>query len=277
VETAPAGSVARPATVPVQREDGERWVSVTAVDFGEGYVYALRDVTGERALEQARIDFVATASHELRTPIAAVYGAVRTLRRRDVEFSEADKEVFLEIIETEGDRLRDIVEQILVAGQIDAGTIHLAERPCDIVALAESVVASARVRAPEQIELGLEAPDGMPPVSCDEDKLRQVLVNLVENAVKYSPDGGHVTVAVSAHNGYGRIAVRDEGLGIPHDEQRRVFEKFFRLDPSLTRGVGGSGLGLYISRELVERMRGRLTLESEPGRGSTFTVELPVA
>ena len=103
-----------------------------------------------------------------------------------------------------------------------------------------------------------------------------MLVNLVENAVKYSPDGGRVSVSVTADDRHGRIVVRDEGLGIPPDEQARVFDKFFRLDPALTRGVGGSGLGLYISRELVERMRGRLTLVSEPGHGSTFTVELPL-
>ncbi len=276
VETAPAGATARPATVPVPREDGERWTSMTAVDFGDGRVYALRDVTAERALEQARSDFVATASHELRTPIAAVYGAVRTLRRPDVEFSDEDKEMFLQIIETEGDRLRNLVEQILVAGQIDAGTVHLAQRPCDVVALAEGVVASARLRAPAGIELVLEPANGMPMLTCDEDKLRQVLVNLVENAVKYSPDGGRVSVSMAADDRHGRIVVRDEGLGIPPDEHARVFDKFFRLDPALTRGVGGSGLGLYISRELVERMRGRLTLVSEPGEGSTFTVELPL-
>jgi PAS domain S-box-containing protein len=276
VEPAPAGATARPAMLPVPREDGERWVSVTAVDFGEGRVYALRDVTAERALEQARSDFVATASHELRTPIAAVYGAVRTLRRPDVQFSEADKEMFLQIIETEGDRLRNLVEQILVAGQIDAGTVHLAQRPCDVVALAEGVVAAARLRAPANVELVLEPANGLPTLTCDEDKLRQVLVNLVENAVKYSPDGGRVTVSVAADDRHGRIVVRDEGLGIPLDEQARVFDKFFRLDPALTRGVGGSGLGLYISRELVERMNGRLTVVSEPGQGSTFIVELPL-
>ena len=152
----------RPATLPLQRAEGERWVSVTAVEFGEGSVYAIRDVTAERALEQARSDFVATASHELRTPIAAVYGAVRTLRRPDVEFSEADKELFLQIIETEGERLGSLVEQILVAGQIDAGTIRLSERPCDIVALADAVVTSARVRAPENVELQLEANGNVP-------------------------------------------------------------------------------------------------------------------
>jgi PAS domain S-box-containing protein len=277
VAAARAGSLALPATLPLPRPDGERWVSVTAVEFEEGAVYAIRDVTAERALEQARSDFVATASHELRTPIAAVYGAVRTLRRPDVEFSEEDKEVFLQIIETEGERLGSLVEQILVAGQIDAGTVRVSERPVDIVALADAVVASARVRAPDNVVLVLDANGNVPRLSCDEDKLRQVLVNLVENAVKYSPDGGTVRVEVTTENGHGRIAVHDEGLGIPTDEQRRIFEKFFRLDPSLTRGVGGSGLGLYISRELVERMHGRLTVASEPGRGSTFTVELPVA
>jgi signal transduction histidine kinase len=106
--------------------------------------------------------------------------------------------------------------------------------------------------------------------------IRPVLVNLVENAAKYSPDGGRVSVSVTADDRHGRIVVRDEGLGIPPDEQARVFDKFFRLDPALTRSVGGSGLGLYISRELVERMRGRLTLVSQPGQGSTFTVELPL-
>jgi PAS domain S-box-containing protein len=274
IAAAAAGELALPATLPVPVAEGERWLSVTAVEFEEGAVYALRDVTEERRLEQARSDFVATASHELRTPIAAVYGAVRTLRRTDVEFSESDRELFLQIIETEGERLGSLVQQILVTGQIDAGTVHVDERACDVVALAESVIASTRLRAPANVELALAAGNGVPPLGCDEDKLRQVLVNLVENAIKYSPDGGRVTVSVTGSDGHGRIAVEDEGLGIPATEHERIFEKFYRLDPSLTRGVGGSGLGLYISRELVERMRGRLTVASEPGRGSTFVVEL---
>jgi signal transduction histidine kinase len=271
------GDTAGPVTVPLPSAAEERWVSITAVGFEDGAVYALRDVTEERRLEQVRADFVATASHELRTPIAAVYGAVRTLRRTDVEFSESDRELFLRIIETEGERLTSLVDQILVAGQIDAGSVHVHERPADVVALAENVVASTRLRAPENLEIELEAEKPVPPLRCDEDKLRQVLVNLVENAVKYSPDGGRVTVEVSANAEHGRIVVRDEGLGIPAGEQERIFEKFYRLDPSLARGVGGSGLGLYISRELVERMQGRLTVSSEAGRGSTFVVELPRA
>jgi signal transduction histidine kinase len=274
-----AGSAdgSRSSTLPLAVPHGERWASVTAVEFAEGSVYTLRDVSEEHALERARSEFVATASHELRTPIAAVYGSVRTLRREDIELSESDRELFLQIIEAEGERLVRIVDQILVAGQIDAGEIGVAADACDVRALVESVLASARARAPESVRLELSAPDALPLVACDGDRLRQVLVNLVENAVKYSPDGGLIDVTLTSHGATASIAVRDRGLGIPPAEQERIFEKFYRLDPSMTRGVGGSGLGLYISRELVARMHGRLTVESEPGSGSTFTVELPTA
>jgi len=104
-----------------------------------------------------------------------------------------------------------------------------------------------------------------------------VLVNLVENAIKYSPDGGPVDVVLAAHDGRMRFSVSDQGLGIPVSEHTRIFEKFYRLDPNLTRGVGGTGLGLYICREIVRRMNGRIWVESQPGRGSTFHFELPLA
>jgi signal transduction histidine kinase len=143
--------------------------------------------------------------------------------------------------------------------------------------LAEGVVAAAAAHLPPGIELRLTAPPDLPPIAADADKLRQVLVNLVENAIKYSPDGGRVEVALTALPGLLRFAVQDEGLGIPPAEQARIFEKFYRLDPHLTRGVGGTGLGLYICREIVRRMGGRIGVESRPGEGSTFSFELPLA
>ena len=123
----------------------------------------------------------------------------------------------------------------------------------------------------------LSAPARAVQVAADPDGLRQVLVNLVENAVKYSPDGGRVELELEPGDGRVRFSVRDRGLGIPAAEHERIFEKFYRLDPNLSRGVGGTGLGLYICREIVRRMGGRIRVESEPGRGSTFSFELPLA
>ena len=274
---AAAPELARPVTVPIETASGDRWVAVTGVAFDEGVVYALRDVSEEQALERARRDFVATASHELRTPLAAVYGAGRTLRRTDIEIPAEQRDRFLEIIVSETERLTAIVSQILLAGQLEDGRMDVKRKATDLSSLAESVLDSARLRTPEQIALRLEQ-NGAPAVAlADEDKLRQVLVNLLDNAIKYSPDGGDVVVELACGDGRVRVTVRDGGLGIPAGEHERIFEKFYRLDPALTRGVGGSGLGLFISRELVSRMGGRLTVQSQPGEGAEFVVDLPAA
>ena len=276
VEPAGAGAVARSMSVPVTLYGAERWLSVAAVDFDEGRVYAMRDMTEQHVLEQARTEFVATASHELRTPLAAVYGAVRTLRRRDADIGDENRELFLDIIENETERLSAIVGQILLADQLESDNVPVREETCDLTVLADEVVAAARVRAPQSIRIDVEAPATVPSVRCDGDKLRQVLVNLVENAIKYSPEGGDVVVQLDGRNGNGRIAIRDHGIGIAPADQTRIFDKFTRLDPALSRGVGGTGLGLYITRELVTRMGGTISVDSAPGEGSTFTVELPV-
>jgi PAS domain S-box-containing protein len=268
---------ARPVTVPIATASGDRWIAVTGVAFDEGVVYALRDVSDEQALERARSDFVATASHELRTPLAAVYGAARTLRRTDIEIPAEQRDRFLEIIVSETERLTAIVSQILLAGQLEEGRVDVATTATDLRPLAESVLDSARLRAPEQVELRLEQNGDRAIALADEDKLRQVLVNLLDNAIKYSPDGGDVVVELAGGQGHVRLAVRDHGLGIPPGEHERIFEKFYRLDPALTRGVGGSGLGLFISRELVSRMGGSLTVRSQPGEGAAFVVDLPAA
>ena len=272
----PDEALARPVTVPIVLQGRELWVSASGVDFGEGTVYALRDVTDEHALEKTRSDFVATASHELRTPLAAVYGAVRTLRREDIELREEDRLAFLEIIEDESVRLTQLVDQILLAGQLDANAVQIDLEPCDPVQIASGVLESASLHLPDGISLRVES-NGVGAILCDANKLRQVLVNLVDNAVKYSPKGGEVEIRVDSEDGECQIEVADQGLGIPSSERERIFDKFYRLDPQQSGGVGGSGLGLYICRELVERMNGHLDVDSEPGKGSRFTVALPAS
>jgi signal transduction histidine kinase len=153
----------------------------------------------------------------------------------------------------------------------------IAIESCNAEAIATQVAKALRQHAPETITIEVDAEPALPPVAADPDKLRQVLTNLIDNAVKYSPDGGRVSVLVARVGNRIRFRVQDEGLGIPPAEQARIFEKFFRLDPQLTRGVGGTGLGLYITRELVQRMHGRVGVNSDGRTGSTFWVELPVA
>jgi two-component system sensor histidine kinase SenX3 len=155
--------------------------------------------------------------------------------------------------------------------------VEAAVQACDAEQLAAAVVNAARAHLPANLSVELRVAGRLPPVAADPEKANQVLVNLVENAVKYSPNGGRIEVALSRVDGFVRFAVSDEGLGIAEEDQERVFDKFERLDPDLARGVSGTGLGLFISRELVAQMNGTITLESRPGAGSTFTVDLPVA
>jgi PAS domain S-box-containing protein len=266
-----------PTTHAVEIEGRELWLSITGVGFEGGSVYAFRDLTAERAVERLKSDFVSTISHELRTPLAAIYGAALTLRREDVVLLEPQRAGLLEVIASESDRLARIVNDILWVSRLESGGLQTTVETCDGVELARGVVEAARSYVPPNIKLSLTAPRDAPSIAADPDKTRQVLTNLVENAIKYSPEGGRVTVEVTVEGQRLRFAVRDEGLGVPPVEQRRIFEKFYRLDPDLTRGVGGTGLGLYISRELLERMEGRIWVESSGSGGSTFVAELPIA
>jgi signal transduction histidine kinase len=264
----------RDSFVPVTVAGDELWLAPSRSDFDAGTVLTIRDATAGYALERTRADFVTTASHELRTPLTAVYGGVRTLLERSESLDEAQRLRLLRVIEQESGHLAEIVDQLLVTAQLDRGSLRVGSGPCDVRALCERVLDAAAARNPDAA-LVLDAPDDLRPIDCDESLLRQVLVNLVENGLKYSVGPGRIRVGVTAGLDEVRIRVTDEGLGIPPSEQERIFEKFYRLDAEMTRGVGGSGLGLYISRELVTQMGGTLSLRSAPGEGSTFTITLP--
>ena len=265
----------RATTLPVEIRGRELWLSVAGVSFAEGTVYAFRDLTEERRLEELKADFVATVSHELRTPIAAVHGAAKTLEREDIVLTEEMRKHLLAVISDQSDRLVHLVNDIMVTSQVDSGRLRLASEQVDVADAARGVLEAARTHAPQELSLELVAPPCLIAVA-DRDKLRQVLANLLANAIKYSLGEGRIEVRLERGRTRLRIAVRDEGVGIPQHEQRQIFEKFYRVDPSMTGRASGTGLGLYICRELVRRMGGSIWVESSEGAGSTFFVELPL-
>jgi len=268
----------RAESLPLDLGGRELWLSIHGVVVADGVVYAFRDQTEERALDVMRTEFVSTVSHELRTPLAAIYGAAMTLRRKDVALDDRQRASLLDVVSGEADRLARTVNDILWASRLDTDTLHVTIQNCDLLGLARDVVEAQLTHLDASHELVLTAEVKLPPVAGDPDKVGRVLINLVDNAIKYSPDGGRVDVSVTLAGSHVRFSVTDPGLGIPPAEQRRIFEKFYRLDPNMNRGVGGTGLGLYICRELVRRMEGRIWVDSDGlGTGSTFNVELPVA
>jgi PAS domain S-box-containing protein len=267
---------ARPETLPLDHDGHERWVSISGVAFDDGVVFAFQDITEERALERIRQDLVATVSHELRTPLAAIYGSAMTLGRDDVELAEEINARLLSIIVEESARLTAIVNDLLVASQLDAGRLDVLVDNCDPRELVAAVADAARTHLPDGVRVVVDpVADEVPPITADESQLRQVLDNLLDNAIKYSPSGGDVHLGVEAVDGAVRFSVADEGLGIPPMERERIFEKFYRLDPDMTGGIGGTGLGLYIARELVRRVGGRVWVEARDGGGSVFRIEIP--
>jgi two-component system phosphate regulon sensor histidine kinase PhoR len=276
---ADAGAVA--TEVRLARAGQELWLSVTAADMSgadgrPGRVLAMRDISEVRALEQLKSDFVATVSHELRTPLTSIYGFAETLLREDASFGEEDRASFVRYIASESERLNRLVESLLSAARLETGAVGLQLSPVDVAAVARDVAAWAGARS-EHHTLALVLPPGGALADADADRVRQVLINLIDNAIKYSPDGGTVTVRVRKRRRVVELRVSDEGIGISERDQHNLFQKFFRVDAAMSRGIRGIGLGLYLVRGFVTAMGGRIWVESVQGKGSTFVVELPAS
>ncbi|HEY2938322.1 MAG TPA: ATP-binding protein [Gaiellaceae bacterium] len=267
---------ARPVTLPVDCAGRELWLSFVAVRSPAGVVYTFRDLSSERRLDEVQSDFIATVSHELRTPMTAVLGAAKTLLRDDIDLGPERRRQLLQMIGDQGTRLTQITEEILLASRLDRGELRLETARLDLGELVRTTVETMRHRLPSSISLTTELESNGAAVG-DRDRVEQVLVNLLDNAIKYSPDGGAVVVSTARVPEAVRVTVQDQGVGIPHTEQSAIFEKFYRADPHLKEVPGGTGLGLYISRELVQRMGGRIGVRSQVGAGSTFFFELPSA
>jgi signal transduction histidine kinase len=270
-------AAARPITLPVDVDGRELWLSFVAVRSLAGVVYAFRDLTLERRLDEAKSEFVATVSHELRTPMTAVLGAAKTLMRDDIAISPDRRRQLLEMIGAQGTRLTKIAEDLLIASRLDRDELRLERDHVDVADLVRTAVEHMREYVPDSISLTARTDSNGTAALGDRHRIEQVLVNLIDNAVKYSPAGGEVSVSTAAVPHGVRVEVRDNGIGIPAAEQASVFEKFYRGSLEGEQVRAGTGLGLYICRELVQRMGGTIGVESDLGSGSTFYFELPRA
>jgi two-component system phosphate regulon sensor histidine kinase PhoR len=241
----------------------------------EGLLVVFVDVTELRRLESLRRDFVANASHELRTPIAAVRSATETLRSGALDDPSAAIR-FVDIIDRNAQRLQSLLEDMLELSKLESNEFKLKRDRVELGRVVPIVLALFRERAEKKgVRLGAELPTKQTVVEGDARALEHVLSNLVDNAVKYCPSGTKVIVSAAEEEDRVKLVVSDSGPGIAAEHLPRVFERFYRVDAGRSRDVGGTGLGLSIVKHMVEAMRGRVAVESEVGRGSTFTVSLP--
>lgn len=241
-----------------------------------GHALLLRDVTREKELDRMKSQLLSTVSHELRTPLASIKGFATTLLRQDVDWDEDTRREFLAIIDEESDRLGELISNLLDMARIEAGTLRVEPEPIGLVPIIQDTVETFRLIT-HRHRFEVHLPDYLPWVKADPRRVRQVLRNLLENAVKYSPGGGLITVSVSLLLAEMQITVSDQGIGIEADNIERVFDRFYQVDSASTRKVGGSGLGLSICKAIVEAHGGRIWARSEVGVGSSFYFTLPLA
>jgi two-component system phosphate regulon sensor histidine kinase PhoR len=257
---------------PVQSLEG-----AAAGDKPSGAVVVLHDVTELRRLERVRHDFVANVSHEFKTPLTAIQGFAETLLSGALEDPRNNRR-FLEIIRDHATRLAVLTDDLLKLARIEAGKLEVQFGPVQLAEVIERCAETAQLKANrKQITLEIEVPPNLPAVHGDASLLRDVVQNLLDNAIQYTPEGGRVRVIATAGPREAVVTVDDTGMGIPLAEQERIFERFYRVDVARSREAGGTGLGLSIAKHIVEAHGGRLWVESEVGRGSKFSFSVSLA
>ncbi len=263
----------------VNREGDRVPVSYTASplfdeeDRSRGCVVVLRDITREKEMDRLKSSMISTVSHELRAPLTPIIGFAEMLERSDLK-PEKRRE-FLGIIIREARRLSDLVDQFLTLSRIESGKFELHLEATDIRRIVDDIVTIESSQHPEH-RLRSEIPRDFPAFRADPDRIKRVMYNLVSNAIKYSPDGGAVTIAARVDDGFVEVSVSDEGIGIRREDLGKLFDRFQRVNRAATPTVTGTGLGLSICRGLVEEHGGTVRVDSEYGKGSTFIVRLPV-
>jgi signal transduction histidine kinase len=265
----------------ISARDGQRFdVSVTAscVRSTRGEptsgILTIRDITREREQEEQRSTFISVISHELQTPIAIIKGYASTLARTDAVFVEEALHSRLNAIEEEADRLNKLVGNLLYASRIQAGGLQMDIAPLDLSRLIETVVHRLQVKSPD-VKVELNLPANLPTVMADRERIEEVLQNLLDNAIKYSPDRRELTLSCRSTGDEVIVSVSDVGMGISLREQEQIFERFHRAGGSITSSTQGAGLGLYISRTIIEAHGGHIWVQSALHEGSTFSFSLP--
>jgi PAS domain S-box-containing protein len=267
--------------IQIRRGEEEVWLSVSEAVMRDpagavsGRIYGFRDVSSDRLVEQLKSGFVSTVSHELRAPLTSIYGFAETLLREDVAFGDEERRTFLGYIATEAQRLTGIVDALLSVARLEAGDLQVQFAPTDLREVVSDVVENAERELANGRRFVIEIPEEPLDASADRDKVRQILANLVDNALKFSPSGGTVTVAARKTHDAVQVRIVDEGTGVPQGEQERIFRKFYRAEPA-GQATGGTGLGLFIARGLASAMGGRVWVDSDTGAGGCFVLELPV-
>ncbi len=259
---------------PVQALDADRNVPA---DKPSGAVVVLHDVTELRRLERVRQDFVGNVSHEFKTPLTAIQGFAETLLAGAIDDPKNNRR-FLEIMREHAARLARVTDDLLKLARIEAGKLELEFFPVGIQELIEGCAETTLLKASrKQISFSMEIPSGLPAVRGDQSLLHDVLQNLLDNAIQYTPPGGRVVVGAAVGPHDVTITISDSGIGIPLADQERIFERFYRVDAARSREAGGTGLGLSIAKHIVEAHGGRLWVESAVGQGSKFSFSVPLA
>jgi two-component system phosphate regulon sensor histidine kinase PhoR len=243
----------------------------------EGAVLVFHDITELRRLEKVRREFVANASHELRTPISSIKGYIETLLEGAVDDKKNARD-FLNIIRANSDRLENLIEDLLNLSKIESGKLDLKIGSCRLDEIADRILSELRKQAKDRgVEIKKDIPVGLPEMMADRAALSQILFNLVDNGIKYSKENGFVEIAAFEKGDFVQVDVEDNGVGIPEEDLPRIFERFYRIDKARSRELGGTGLGLSIVKHLVQEQGGEVSVQSELGKGSKFSFIIPKA